>query len=76
MEREISNYDEKGRKSDIDNSQSVITFEAVSPSLSRTIKTASIFLSLWSFPLIIIAATIGVENIFFLKVYSSAKQLS
>ena len=55
----------KDEKLDIDNSQSEITFEAPSPSLSRTIKTVFIFLSLWSLPLIVIAASIGIENIFF-----------
>ncbi len=35
------------------------------PSLFKTFKTILIFLFLWSFPLILIAAIIGVENIFF-----------
>ncbi|AVR44804.1 chromate transporter [Christiangramia fulva] len=39
--------------------------EPVKPSLFKTLKTISIFLILWSFPLIIIAGIIGVENIFF-----------
>lgn len=56
-----------GPKEKIDGDIALIDSSIISvkPSLSKTIKTVLVFLSLWAIPLIVIAATIGIENIFF-----------
>ena len=39
--------------------------QSVKPSLVKTLKTVSLFLSLWALPLVLIALWIGMDNIFF-----------
>jgi len=56
----MTGKEEGSNESVLDNS-----LEVESPSVFRTIKTALIFLILWSLPLIVIASVVGVENIFF-----------
>ena len=52
-------------KSDGENALIDSRIISVKPSLSKAIKTVLVFLGLWAIPLIVIAATIGIENIFF-----------
>lgn len=52
-------------KSDGSNALSDTNILAVKPSFYKTIKTVLVFLTLWAIPLVVIATTIGIENIFF-----------